>query len=80
MFPWVECAKVKILSAITAGRCGSDQREYRVGELLPNGEVRRGNGEPAEPEHVSARFGYVPDLLPVKFSEPQPYFPSEPIG
>ncbi len=59
-----------------SGGRGSDQGEHRIRELLPNSQIRRLNCEPAKPEHVSARFGYVTDLLPAEFSDPQSYFPS----
>jgi hypothetical protein len=79
ILPQVERAEVKFLGAVNIRGSGraSDQRENRIWELLPNSEIRRLHREPSKSEHVSARFGYVPDLLPAEFSDPQSYFPSE---
>src|SRR6266576_3310574 len=60
IFPQVECAQTIFLDF---GR-RPDQRKRRVRKLLPDSKIFRRNGEPPEPEHVSARLGYSPDLLP----------------
>ena len=50
--------------AIVGRRRHFDERKGCVRELLPNGQILRRNGKPAEPEHVAARFGHTPGLLP----------------
>src|SRR6266700_1697200 len=60
IFPQFECAQTIFLDF---GR-RPDQRKRRVRKLLPDSNIFRRNREPPEPEHVSARFGYSPDLSP----------------
>jgi hypothetical protein len=54
-----------------------DQRKGRIRELLPDGEVFRRNGKPAECEHVAARLGYLSDLPPSEFIDDQSIRPCE---
>jgi competence protein ComEC len=48
-----------------------------IRELLPDCKVFRRNREPTEREHVSARFGHVPGLLPSDLIDHRSVFPSE---
>src|SRR5579872_594187 len=78
MLAQLEHAEVEFLAFVRRrdGR-GLDQRKQRIRELLPDREVLRRDGEPAEPEHVTARFGHVPHLQPCDFIDGQSRDPSE---
>jgi hypothetical protein len=60
-----EGAEMKFISGL--GRGDLDERERRVRVLLPDREIFRRDGEPAEPEHIAARFGHASGLLPCDF-------------
>src|SRR5882672_10098668 len=60
IFSQFECAQTIFLGF----GARPDQRKRRVRKLLPDSKICRRNREPPEPEHVSARFGHSPDLLP----------------
>ena len=76
IFAQFERAQAKFLSG--TGLCpGFDERKCRVRELLPDSKVFRGHCEPAECEHVSARFGHSARLLPCDFIDHQSFLPSE---
>src|SRR3569832_1229189 len=79
ILPQVERAEVKFLGAVSIGRSGrgSDQRENRIRELLPNSEIRRLHRKPTKTKQETARNRNEPELLPAEFSDPQSYFPSE---
>jgi len=71
-----ERAQMKFLVVVRCGRGGRlDQGEYRVRELLPDRKILRRHREPAEPEHVPAGFGDVPDLLPADLIDTQSFSP-----
>src|SRR5450631_330505 len=75
ILPQFERAQPK-LSCGVRPRGRPDQRKRRIRELLPDRQILRGNREPTEPEHVSARFGHSAGLLPCDFID-QSFFPSE---
>ena len=74
VLPQFEGAEMKFLRGIGRGHCGGlDQRERRVGELLPDREIISRDREPSESEHVAAGLGDVPDLLPADFIDAQSF-------
>ena len=75
ILPQFEGAQPKLFAGVRRRR-RPDQRKRRIRELLPDRQIFRGNREPTEPEHVSARFGHSAGLLPCDFID-QSFFPSE---
>jgi hypothetical protein len=79
-FRQFECAEMEFLCRVRVCRCHGrrfDERKHRIRELLPDSKIIRRNREPPEPEHVTARLGYVSHLLPGDFIDRQSFCPSE---
>jgi hypothetical protein len=49
------------------GRGMDDEGEGGTGVLVPDGQIFRGDCEPAKREKVPARFGNAPNLCPCDF-------------
>ena len=60
---YFERAEMKFLGRV-GGRRQVDQRERRLGELLPDREIIGRDGEPAIPEHVPSGLGDASGSLP----------------
>jgi hypothetical protein len=74
-FRQFERTQAKFLPSVR--RCRRiDECKRRIRELFPDSKIFRGNGEPPEREHVSARFGHPSDFLPCDFVDRQ----SLPLG
>src|SRR5260370_38059807 len=72
---------MKFLAGLLCGvrRCRrADERKRRIRELLPDSKIFRRNCEPPEREHVSARFGHAPRLLPYDLIDDQSFSPLKP--
>src|SRR5260370_1223704 len=55
-----------------------DARNRRIRDVLPDSKIFRRNCEPPEREHVSARFGHAPRLLPYDLIDDQSFSPLKP--
>ena len=66
-----ECAEVKLLGGVGL-RWQLDQRERGVGELPPDRQIFRRDGEPAVPEHVPSGLGDAPGSLPCDLVDHRP--------
>ena len=69
-------AETKFPSDDVRRRRRRSERKRRVWKLLPDGKIFRGDSEPSESQHVSARFSHSSGLCPCDLIDGQSFPPS----
>jgi hypothetical protein len=72
-FSELERAETKFPSDDVRRRRRRNERKRHVWKLLSDRKIFRGDGEPSESEHVSARFGQSSDLCPCDLIDGQSF-------
>ena len=66
-------AETKFPSDDVRRRRRRNERKRRVWKLLPDGKIFRGDSEPSESQHVSARFSHSSGLCPCDLIDGQSF-------
>jgi hypothetical protein len=72
-FSEFKCAETKFPSDDVRRRRRRNERKRRVWKLLPDRKILRGDSEPSESQHVSARFSHSSGLCPGDLIEGQSF-------